>query len=148
MEIKIFGQSLRVEIVIACLIVGYILGGYLLCSCSKITMKEGFDMLKGASISYQLGLDIPQSWEHSPPSPEGVRTTNPNELYNNLEANVAPEPNEFIASGRLSLFGDNTFKPSCCPSFYSSSSGCACISPEQMKYMNQRGGNRTFATEF
>ena len=121
MEIKIFGQSLRVEIVIACLIVGYILGGYLLCSCSKITMKEGFDMLKGASISYQMGSDIPQSLEHSSPSPEGVRTTNPDQWYNSLEANVAPEPNKFVESGRLSLFGDNTFKPSCCPSFYSSS---------------------------
>ena len=41
MEIKIFGQTLRVEIVIACVIVGYILGGYLLCSCSRITIKEG-----------------------------------------------------------------------------------------------------------
>ena len=48
MEIKIFGQTLRVEIVIACVIVGYILGGYLLCSCSRITIKEGFSMLKGA----------------------------------------------------------------------------------------------------
>ena len=148
MEIKIFGQTLRVEIVIACVIVGYILGGYLLCSCSRITIKEGFSMLKGAPISYQLGADIPQSWEHSPPSPEGIRYSNPNQWYNSLEGNVAPEPNQFIESGRLDLLADNSFKPSCCPSFYSSSTGCACISPEQMKYMNQRGGNRTFATEF
>ena len=74
--------------------------------------------------------------------------SNPNQWYNNLEGNNAPEPNKFIESGSLDILADNSFKPSCCPSLYSSSSGCACISPEQMKYMNQRGGNRTFATEF
>ena len=148
MEIKIFGQNLRIEIIIACVIVGYILGGYLLCSCAKITIKEGFSMLTSAPISYQMGADIPQSWEHSPPSLEGIRTTNPNQWYNNLEGNNAPEPNKFIESGSLDILADNSFKPSCCPSLYSSSSGCACISPEQMKYMNQHGGNRTFATEF
>ena len=33
------------------------------------------------------------------------------------------------------------FKPQCCPSQYSSSAGCACMTPEKLEYINQRGGN-------
>ena len=44
------------------------------------------------------------------------------------------------------------FKPECCGnpagSFYSNSVGCACICPEQWTYLNSRGGNRSFPTEF
>ena len=162
MEIHLFGQTLRVEVIVACVILGYILGGYLLCSCSRITITEGLDILGGlknkfkkegfsmigAPINYKLGADIPQSWENNQQSHDEISYSNPNQWYKGLEGNIAPEPKQYIDSGRLDILADNTFKPSCCPSFYSSSNGCACISPEQMKYMNQRGGNRTFPTEF
>lgn len=41
------------------------------------------------------------------------------------------------------FYRDNEFKPECCPSSYSSSKGCMCSSPEQVKYLAQRGGNRS-----
>jgi len=50
------------------------------------------------------------------------------------------------------FFGGLKFKPECCGnpggSSYSSSVGCACICPEQMRFLNSRGGNNTFPTEF
>ena len=50
------------------------------------------------------------------------------------------------------FFGNIKFKPECCGnpagSFYSNSIGCACICPEQWNYLNSRGGNRTFPSEF
>ena len=47
------------------------------------------------------------------------------------------------------FFFDNIeFKPDCCPSTYSSSQGCACLCPQQINYLNSRGGNRTFPTQF
>ena len=50
------------------------------------------------------------------------------------------------------FFGDVDFKPECCGnpagSSYSNSMGCACLCPEQWNYLNSRGGNRTFPTEF
>ena len=45
-------------------------------------------------------------------------------------------------------FKDNQFKPECCPATYSTSTGCACMSTDQKKYLNERGGNRTFSTNF
>ena len=88
MDLKIFGFSCRLEVIIICLVIGFILGAHLLCSCSKIGLQEGMAMF---------------------------------------------------------MFADNKFKPECCPSTYTSSTGCACISQEQVNYINQRGGNRTMA---
>ena len=50
--------------------------------------------------------------------------------------------------GTLFYFKNNKFAPECCPSSYSSSTGCACISNDQLEYLNQRGGNRTLPSEF
>lgn len=50
------------------------------------------------------------------------------------------------------FFGGLKFKPECCGnpagSSYSNSVGCACMCPEQLNYLNSRGGNRTFPTEY
>lgn len=48
-----------------------------------------------------------------------------------------------LPDGELVIFAQNKFKPECCPSPYSNSTGCACITPEQINYLNTRGGNRT-----
>jgi hypothetical protein len=54
-----------------------------------------------------------------------------------------------LPEGELFFFADNKFKPECCPSTYSDSMGCACLSQDQVTYINQRGGNRTLGpTEF
>lgn len=54
--------------------------------------------------------------------------------------NGTPVP---LPEGEMVIFSQNKFKPECCPSPYSSSSGCACITPEQINYLNTRGGNRS-----
>ena len=45
-------------------------------------------------------------------------------------------------------FKENQFKPECCPATYSTSTGCACMSVDQKNYLNERGGNRTFSTNY
>jgi len=45
-------------------------------------------------------------------------------------------------------FKDNQFKPECCPATYSTSIGCGCMSEDQINYLNERGGNRTFSSNF
>jgi hypothetical protein len=144
MEIVIFGQKLRVEVIIICVILGYILGAHLFCSCAKITVKEGLGLLKGAPVDYRMGADIKSSWENKPE----LKYDGPKDWFKSLDNNVAPNPQQMTASGHLSLLSDNVFDPNCCPSFYSSSMGCACLSPEQAKYLSERGGNRTFPTEY
>lgn len=35
-----------------------------------------------------------------------------------------------------------TYHSSCCPSTYSSSNGCACLTPEMKSFLNNRGNNK------
>jgi hypothetical protein len=144
MEIKVLGQKLKVEIILICLLLGYILGGHLLCSCSRISLKEGLAMISGSVLDYSIGNGVRTSWENPP---EKKTVFDSLDWYKSLEGNTAPKPADIIASGKLDILANNTFDPKCCPSTYTSSKGCACVSPEQMTYLNERGGNRTFLAD-
>lgn len=61
-------------------------------------------------------------------------------INNTGSSYTADEP---LKNGEMVIFAKNKFKPECCPSPYSSSTGCVCMTPEQIKYLNTRGGNRT-----
>ena len=41
------------------------------------------------------------------------------------------------------MLSENNFKPECCPSNYTNSKGCACITLEQEQELIKRGGNNT-----
>ena len=51
-----------------------------------------------------------------------------------------------LPPGQLSFFAQTTFTPECCvPPFSgaSNANGCACVTEEQVNYINARGGNNT-----
>ena len=48
-----------------------------------------------------------------------------------------------IPSDSMALFRNNRASADCCPSPYSTSTGCICITDEQLALMRTRGGNRT-----
>ena len=145
MEITILGQKLRVEILVLIMIVGAFIGVNMWCSCAG-GIKEGFNAgvnIAGAAIDYSMGKGLPQSWENVNGK---IDANSAATWYKSLEGNVGgPVP---LPEGQLSMFADNKFDPNCCPSTYSTGSGCACVSPEQAKYLNERGGNRTLPTEY
>lgn len=146
MEINIFGQKVKVEMILFGVVLGYILGAHLLCSCSKISAREGLQML-GTAIDYNMGEGVSTSWLNKPTA--GTQQGGAGGgIYKSLEGNIAPNPSETITSGKMDILAENKYDPKCCPSTYSNSQGCACISPEQMKYLSNRGGNRTFSTEY
>ena len=44
---------------------------------------------------------------------------------------------------RLFMFANNPTSLNCCPSTYSSSTGCVCTTEKQRDYVNRRGHNRS-----
>ena len=52
----------------------------------------------------------------------------------------ADEP---LKNGEMVMFAKNKSKPECCPAPYSTSTGCICMTSEQINSLNTRGGNRT-----
>lgn len=57
-------------------------------------------------------------------------------------------PATTLASGELDMFANTQFKPECCPSAFSSSTGCACLSVDQYNYLKNRGTNNTPYSEY
>ena len=141
MEMKLFGIRFRPFIVVSCIIIGVIIGCFSICSCSKISLtdvKEGFTDF-GASTMYNMSEGVQGSFGNK----------NLPSLSANLEANGGPKLP--LAPGEMFFFADNEFKPECCvPPFSSVSSadGCACVTKEQVDYINMRGGNRTHSEVF
>ena len=161
MEIKVFGYEVRVEIVIACIIIGMVAGLFLFCDCFQYSIlegmaqqeasnrkarkktQEGFTNLSNNDLhindSYTMGW-VQTAKQYA----SGMGYKNKLNSYKDNVGTPVPLP-----EGELFFFADNKFKPECCPSTYSDSTGCACLSQDQVTYINERGGNRTFGpTEF
>jgi len=177
MEIKVFGYEVRLEIVIACIIIGMVAGLFLFCDCFQYSILEGMQQgmqQKQPQARTKAGFSAKRDQdENKAKKIEGFTNLSNNDLHindsytmgwvqtakqyasgmgyknklNSYKDNVGtPVP---LPEGELFFFADNKFKPECCPSTYSDSMGCACLSQDQVTYINQRGGNRTLGpTEF
>lgn len=64
------------------------------------------------------------------PLPQGV-----------IEIITRPKQPIPLPNGQLDMFAKTSFSPKCCPNTFSNSMGCACMTLEQLNYLNQRGGN-------
>jgi hypothetical protein len=101
------------------------------------TTKEGMTTL-GSDVNEIQNSDVAGMWvtkANTYASEFGYGTLN-----NAGAAYTADEP---LKNGELVIFAKNKSKPECCPSPYSTSTGCVCMTPEQINYLNTRGGNRT-----
>jgi hypothetical protein len=126
-------------------------------------VKEGFQaglVGLGSALDYKMGDGVKRSWENNsvaensatnmklnmqPATPNGDDNDTVN-VFSDLEKNeggLVPLPED-----ELLFFSKNKFSPECCPSSYSNADGCVCASPEQMKYLSERGGNRTLYDQF
>lgn len=133
-----YNNSTLLTIVVS-LFVGGIIACHTICGCSIFTdnnkKKEGF--LNGAPLNYQLDHGVLNDrWSDPPVTAKGA--------YQNMYAPLAVTGGPVPPKG-LFFWSSNLFKPECCftPQQYSSSSGCACISKEQMQFISSRGGNNT-----
>ncbi len=190
MELSIGSYKLRLEICILIVVIGWIMFGHLLCSCSRVSMQEGFETAKlvtdamtgsinknnsqnktinnviekmsniklptnkkeGFSNSVSAGFSFsdskaetyyqdPSKW-NAPALSFGSGGTSSSDVLN--------RPNQPIPlpSGEMSLFATTEFKPECCPNAYSTSSGCACMTVDQYKYLKNRGSNNVPFSEY
>ena len=131
-------------------------------------VKEGFQaglVGIGTALDYKMGNRVKSSWENkdvtaityniqspnsAPQQPTAILDVNNDTIDTNVFADL--ETNEGgdvpLPEGELVFFDKTKFSPECCPSSYSTGEGCVCASPEQMQYLNQRGGNRTLTSVY
>ena len=138
MMMNLFGVKVNLATVLVSLVLGLVIGASLLCSCSNLSVKEGLQMI-GAKVGYNMSDGVPgDTWADIP-----GQKYNQKSIYALLKDNKGGKVP--LPKGELDFFYANKFDLSCCfkPQTYSSSTGCACISVDQMKYLNERGGNNT-----
>jgi hypothetical protein len=168
MEINILGYEIRIEYIILSIILIIFIQLNSFFSCAG-GIKEGFKTLDniGANLSFIMGNNIKGSVYdiqfsntenstlkkelNSIVSPYETENENENEsereksneinIYKDLETNIIENNN--LSTNNMSFFENTLFSADCCPSNYTTSTGCACMTPEQMKFLGQRGGNRT-----
>ncbi len=103
-------------------------------------LREGWT---GAPVAYDMQKGVPSSGP-AMTGPKGQASTWYSPLDVNSQGLKVP-----LHKGDLAIFAKNTSRPECCSaSTYSTSTGCVCVTPEQMKYLNERGGNRTLTSMY
>jgi hypothetical protein len=123
------------------------------------TLNEGFtnlaDLNGGQSAPFSVTKETPvdtSSWftpnlTYGPGHPPSARAED--------IMNRPPQPVP-LPEGELLLFANTPFKPECCPTAYSNSSGCACITTKdgpngmqsQYNFLISRGGNNVPYSEY
>tara|TARA_Y100000591_G_C21370047_1_gene468351 strand:+ start:40 stop:348 length:309 start_codon:yes stop_codon:yes gene_type:complete len=69
MEFKVFGYKLRLEVVLACMLLGFLISVMTVCSCARGGIKEGMALLKDIDndkLMDILSLTGPAKPEHCP----------------------------------------------------------------------------------
>ena len=171
MDISIGSYKVRLEIFILIVALFFIMFGHALCSCSTMSLSEGFegDNKKRVGIALQEGLS-----KKSNLGKEGFSNLSTSAFDTQFAANNSPDyymnPNDWAqqtlvytpgttpsadvqsiwdrsknqkppAKGQLSFFDNIKFAPECCPSDASSSMGCACYTVGNYNTLKTRGGN-------
>ena len=127
-------------------------GGGVVANKTKGTVqsKEGFvgaNINYGESSPYDLNSNVPidtSSW--SAPN----MTVVPGQPLNPaVKKFLAREPQPVpLPEGEMFMFATTPFKPECCPSSYSTSSGCACMTGAQYNFLQLRGSNNVPYSEY
>jgi hypothetical protein len=144
MNLSVFGFKFDLWKALIFMTLGFLISSHIVCGCCKMTMKETMTTLaNAATLDHNNNADMKGSWMSKSLAYAGdMGYQSILDKHANYKGTPVPLENT------LFYFQDNEFKPECCPTTYSTSTGCACTSPEQMKYLNERGGNRTMPTEF
>jgi hypothetical protein len=149
---KIGSYEVRIEILILILIVFWIMFGSTILGCSDVA-ESFINYVKSNNTAFQPEFSKsnspgyimpPESW--SMPTLEYSKGTTPSEGVEAILGRPAqPVP---LPEGQLDFLATTPFKPECCPSAYSTSTGCACLTMDQYKYLVDRGGNNVPYSEY
>jgi hypothetical protein len=177
MDITIGNFKMRLEILVVIFVVLWIMFGTTLLGCSDVSVVEGFNEMmrnkKGTSYATGSGdtsvtketfinansqafqpefsgsqspgyILSPDTW--SMPNLEYSKGTTPSAgVQSILDRPVQPIP---LPEGQMDFLATTPFKPECCPSAFSTSTGCACITMEQYNYLHSRGGNNVPLSQY
>ena len=145
-----FPKQIRVELVVLFVLIAFVSGCYLLTSCTRKPLMEGFKVGVqhglGAGLNYMMCDGVPgNTWGGCGNKP-GEKVMHKAKVNEDTNFSTGEKGDTDIEN--MLIFAKNEIKPECCPTEASSYDGCVCITKEQIDFINSRGGNRTMPTEF
>ena len=169
MDISIGSYNFRLEILILIVVVFWIMFGHMLCSCCKISMFEGMQMMKeGLTTTTTTTTEGFVGANNVASGPEFAGAKSPDYIMNpstwarpTLTYSPGTKPDAGVKAiwdrpkqpiplpeGEMFFWATTAFKPECCPSYMSTSTGCACMTVDQYNYLRDRGGNNVPYSEY
>ena len=136
---KLFGFTFNIVNMVIAGVIFYLIVILAGCSCSKLSFREGLSSM-GSALGYKMGQGVPGlnvGWDMKSQQ-AGTSLPYRKQQHDTYQGTSVP-----LKDGQLYMFAGNEFKPSCCGSTYSNSTGCMCATKEQVDYINKRGGNRS-----
>lgn len=137
-------KKVRMDVVLVSLVIGGIVALSLFCNVKAEGFRNsGGDPYQPSLLDYRMTTGVPGVKQLPSSNKRGSCNSWFSPLAANTSGNQVP-----LSEGELAIFSNNVQSPLCCPSTYSGSGGCVCATPQQMKHLNARGGNRTPYAEF
>lgn len=147
MEISFGSYKLRLEIVLLIVFLLWVVFGHALCSCCKVSLKEGLEMIADANskteeekVKEKVNVEVPTN-ENGSQAPANV-----SEAFATLTDVYGENKNDGLES--VDIMAKMDFKPECCPNSYTNSMGCACMNMDTYHYLVNRGGNNVPFSEY
>jgi len=128
--------NINVETIVLICILLIILYGHLLFSCAKT--HNPYLLIEGFKETMKKTADA-------------IKVTPSNEKRNGITKEAFSNHKQSYSEGNNSsmlMFANTPFKPECCPTTYTNSMGCACISNKQYQNLIHRGGNNVPYSEY
>lgn len=98
--------------------------------------------MSGGQETFKLPSSAPSPLDlESVPGVNGMVETSP--ILGSQAKPVPERPYDVADDNALAQFMSNKIGPECCPSPFSSSSGCICLTPSDVKGFASRFGNKT-----
>ena len=132
----------------------WIIFGHALCSCCRTSLFEGFQAEEEEEKEKATFKNLDEGFEN-----KSNATFGPSYL-SNFDSTFVIDPSKWSYSGgatptiakpnytsqskdssQMNIIENMKFAPECCPSSYSSSQGCACMSDDTLDFLASRGGN-------
>jgi hypothetical protein len=165
-EVSIGSYKILAVHLAAAIFLIWIIFGHALCSCCRTNIFEGFT----AGLDEPDVLEDEKDKDKEEKKEEEQFKNLDEGFANNLNATIGPsylsnsestfviDPSKWSYSGgatpsaskpnyqsqdpsQMNIIENMKFAPECCPSSYSSSQGCACMSDDAINFLASRGGN-------
>ena len=106
----------------------------------KKTKEEPQTAAKERFMQQERGMPLDMQSVEGPTGVQGFSGTPP--LLGSEPKEVPLKPYEMANDSELFAFQNNKISADCCPSPFSSDTGCVCLTDSQIQDFSKRGGNR------